>query len=82
MQKPALRRVCCPVIDFFPFTAADDQAAVAQWPEMMGYRRAGHVQYGGNIDHAFFAVAQQKEDADSGGVSKLLEDLCNCLEMY
>ena len=48
---------------------------------MMRYRRAGHIQHGGNIDHALFTVAQQKEDADSGGVPKLFEDFCNRLEI-
>ncbi|MDE7247688.1 MAG: hypothetical protein K2N43_07350 [Lachnospiraceae bacterium] len=38
-------------------------------------------QYGGNIDYALFTVAQQKENADSGGASKLLEDFCNRLEI-
>ena len=41
----------------------------------MGYYRAGHIQQSRNIDYALFTVAQQKEDADSGGVSKLLEFL-------
>ncbi len=46
-----MRCICRSVIDLFPFPAADDQPGVAQRPEMVGYRGAGHIQHGGNVDY-------------------------------
>ena len=47
---------------------------------MMGYRRTGHLQHGGDVDHALLTVAQQPKDADSGGVPQLSEHLRHGLE--
>lgn len=57
VEQTALLGVRSPIIDFFSFTAADDQPAVFQGTQMMRYRRAGHIKHGGNIYNTFLTMA-------------------------
>ena len=81
MQQAAFLRIRRPVIDLFSVPTADNQATGFQRSEMVGYSGAGHFQHGGNIDHAFFTVAQKPEDAYSGGVAELFEYLRHGLKV-
>ena len=80
MQQLGLRGVRRAVIDLFSLPAAHDQAAAAQGPQVVGHRRARHVQQGGNVDHALLRVAQKPKHADPRGVAELLENVRHALK--
>ena len=42
---------------------------------MVGHSGAGHLQHGGDVDHARLLMAQQPEDAHPVGVAELLEHI-------
>ena len=81
MQEAALPGICSTVIYFLAVTAADDQSAGLQRPEMVGDSGAGHFQQGRNIQDTLLLMAQEPEDADSGSVANLFEDVCYGLEV-
>jgi len=80
VEELALRRISGPVIDFLTIPAADDQSTVSQRAQVVGNGRTGHFQHSGDINDTLFAVAQEPENAYSGGVTQLLENLRNRLE--
>ena len=63
------------VEDLLAFTVADDEAAVAQRAKMVRHRRTGHVQHGGDVDDAFLTVTEHPENAQTGGIAELVEEL-------
>ena len=63
------------VEDLLALTVADDEAAVAKGAKVVGNRRAGHVQHGGDVDDAFLAVAEHPENAQTCGIAELVEEL-------
>ena len=75
MQQAALLGVRRFVVDLLALTAAFQKATVHQRTQMMGYGGAGHLQYGGDVEHTLLLMAQQPEDADAGGVAELLENV-------
>ena len=66
-----------PVKDFFSIAAADDEPGIPQRAEMMGYRGTGYAEHGGNVDHAFLAVAEHPENAQPGRIAQLAKDVRN-----
>ena len=47
---------------------------------MVRNRGAGHVQHGGDVDDAFLTVAEHPENAETGGIAELVEELRNHAE--
>jgi len=82
VEEAALGVIGGAVVDFFALAAADDEAAVSQRAQVVGDGGAGHFEHSGDIDDALFAVAEEPEDADSGGVAELFEDFRDGLEVF
>ena len=69
--------VCGLVEHFLPGPSGGDKAGGLQQAQMMGYSGAGHVDNGGDINDAFLCVAQEPEDAQTGGIPQLLQSIGN-----
>ncbi len=68
------------VKNLFALTAAFNQAGVPKTAQVMGNRGTGHVHKLSNVDDTFFAVAEQPENPDTGGVTQLRKYPCDSAE--
>ena len=68
------------VKNLFAFTAAFNQAGVPKTAQVMRNRGTGHVHKPSNVDDAFFAVAEQPENPDTGSVTQLRKYPCDSAE--
>ena len=75
MQQLDLLLLRRPVVDLLAVPAADQEAALHQGAQVVGYRRGGHLKHGGDVDHAFLRVAEQPENANPGRVAQLRENV-------
>ena len=82
VQQPDLLCLRGFVIDFFSDTPADQQTAFRQGAQVMRNGGTGHFQHGGNVDDALLLMAQQPENAYTGGVTQLLEHVGNGGKMH
>ena len=81
MQKLRAVVVGGVVIHFFSFAAAGDELRAFELLEMVAHSRAGHAHHGREIDHTFFAMAEQPENTDAVAIGQLFEDLSDRLKI-
>lgn len=81
MEQLCRLRLACTVIGLFSFPPGFDQTAGTQKTQMMCHGRAAHIHHGRNMNDAFFAMAKNPENTDSGRIADLLENISDGLEM-
>ena len=75
VQQLSLHGVGRAVIDLLSVAAALKKPALGERAQMVRYGRAGHVEYGGNVDDALLPVAEQPENAHARRVAERAEQL-------